>query len=69
MKSSKAIPVMIMGTLIGGKVYSAMEYLSTLLIAAGISLFAYKGSSKVRVPVQNVESMKLDQPRLRFKSS
>mmetsp|Transcript_34996 Transcript_34996/g.88165 ORF Transcript_34996/g.88165 Transcript_34996/m.88165 type:complete len:332 (+) Transcript_34996:224-1219(+) len=45
-KSSKAIPVMLMGTLIGGKVYSAAEYLSTALIAAGISLFAWKGSPK-----------------------
>lgn len=45
-KSSKAIPVMLMGTLIGGKLYSVAEYLSTALIAAGISLFAWKGSAK-----------------------
>mmetsp|Transcript_42088 Transcript_42088/g.99786 ORF Transcript_42088/g.99786 Transcript_42088/m.99786 type:complete len:210 (-) Transcript_42088:165-794(-) len=38
---------MIMGTIIGGKVYSALEYFSTILIAAGISLFASRGSSKV----------------------
>ena len=34
-KSSKMIPVMIMGTVLGGKVYSALEYACALLIAGG----------------------------------
>ena len=39
-KSCKMIPVMVMGTLIGGTFYSALEYACALMIAAGISLFA-----------------------------
>ena len=39
------IPVMLMGTLIGGKRYSALEYTCALLIAAGISLFAAQNSA------------------------
>jgi hypothetical protein len=46
-KSCKMIPVMLMGTLIGGKFYSALEYACALMIAAGISLFARQSSSKV----------------------
>lgn len=46
-KSCKMIPVMVMGTLIGGKFYSALEYACALMIAAGISLFAQQSSSKV----------------------
>lgn len=46
-KSCKMVPVMLMGTLIGGKFYSALEYGCALLIAAGISLFATQTSSKV----------------------
>ena len=46
-KSCKMIPVMLMGTLIGGKFYSTLEYGCALLIAAGISLFAKQSSSKV----------------------
>ena len=46
-KSCKMIPVMVMGTLIGGKFYSALEYACALMIAAGISLFARQSSSKV----------------------
>lgn len=34
------IPVMIMGTLVGGKRYSVIEYVCSGLIAGGISLFA-----------------------------
>ena len=34
-KSSKMIPVMIMGTVLGGKVYGALEYACALLIAGG----------------------------------
>ena len=39
-KSCKMIPVMIMGTLVGGKRYSVIEYVCAGLIAGGISLFA-----------------------------
>lgn len=38
------IPVMLMGTLIGGKRYSGLEYMCAMLIAAGISLFAHSSS-------------------------
>ncbi len=41
------IPVMLMGTLIGGKFYSTLEYGCAIMIAAGISLFARQSSSKV----------------------
>lgn len=46
-KSCKMIPVMVMGTIIGGKRYGSMEYFCAALIAAGISLFAQKGSRTV----------------------
>ncbi|BDA40637.1 Solute carrier family 35 member B1 [Coccomyxa sp. Obi] len=46
-KSCKMIPVMLMGTLIGGKFYSTLEYGCAVMIAAGISLFARQSSSKV----------------------
>ena len=46
-KSCKMIPVMLMGTLIGGKRYSVLEYACASLIAGGISLFASHNSSKV----------------------
>lgn len=39
-KSCKMIPVMVMGTLVGGKRYSVIEYVCVGLIAGGISLFA-----------------------------
>ncbi|KAK2080549.1 hypothetical protein QBZ16_000402 [Prototheca wickerhamii] len=46
-KSSKMIPVMLMGTLLHAKSYSALEYACCLLISGGISLFAMRSSSKV----------------------
>lgn len=46
-KSCKMLPVMLMGTLIGGKRYSLLEYTCAMLIAAGISLFAAQSSSGV----------------------
>ena len=39
-KSCKMVPVMIMGTLVGGKRYSMVEYVCVGLIAGGVSLFA-----------------------------
>mmetsp|Transcript_18848 Transcript_18848/g.60525 ORF Transcript_18848/g.60525 Transcript_18848/m.60525 type:complete len:319 (-) Transcript_18848:873-1829(-) len=46
-KSVKMVPVMIMGTLIGGKRYSVAEYLSAVMIGGGIAAFAFfKASSK-----------------------
>ena len=48
-KSCKMLPVMIMGTLVGGKRYSSIEYTCALTLAAGISLFAQKSSSKVEM--------------------
>lgn len=46
-KSSKMIPVMLMGTLVYGIRYTFPEYLCTLLVAGGVSMFALaKTSSK-----------------------
>ncbi|PWA82719.1 UAA transporter [Artemisia annua] len=46
-KSSKMIPVMLMGTLVYGIRYSFQEYLCSLLVAGGVSIFALaKTSSK-----------------------
>lgn len=46
-KSSKMIPVMLMGALVYGVRYSPSEYVCTLLVAGGVSVFAlFKGSSK-----------------------
>ncbi|GAV73230.1 UAA domain-containing protein [Cephalotus follicularis] len=46
-KSSKMIPVMLMGTLVYGIRYNFAEYLCTLLVAGGVSMFALlKTSSK-----------------------
>ncbi|GBG87156.1 hypothetical protein CBR_g44614 [Chara braunii] len=46
-KSSKMIPVMIIGALIYGVKYRISEYICTLLVAGGVSVFAlYKGSAK-----------------------
>lgn len=46
-KSCKMVPVMIMGTLLHKKRYSALEYMCMSMIGLGISLFARKSSSKV----------------------
>ena len=46
-KSCKMVPVMLMGTLVGGKRYSALEYACALLIGGGVSLFAARNSGKV----------------------
>ncbi|KAB1208023.1 UDP-galactose/UDP-glucose transporter 3 [Morella rubra] len=46
-KSSKMIPVMLMGTLVYGIRYTFPEYLCTFLVAGGVSIFALlKTSSK-----------------------
>ncbi|KAK1289949.1 UDP-galactose/UDP-glucose transporter 3 [Acorus calamus] len=46
-KSSKMIPVMLMGTLVYGIKYTIPEYICTLLVASGVSAFALlKTSSK-----------------------
>lgn len=46
-KSSKMIPVMLMGTLVYGIRYTVPEYVCTLLVAGGVSAFALsKTSSK-----------------------
>ncbi|KAK9116829.1 hypothetical protein Sjap_015776 [Stephania japonica] len=46
-KSSKMIPVMLMGTLVYGIRYTLPEYVCTFLVAGGVSLFALsKTSSK-----------------------
>ncbi|KAL2233566.1 UDP-galactose/UDP-glucose transporter 3-like [Sesamum indicum] len=44
-KSSKMIPVMLMGTLVYGIKYTFPEYVCTLLVAGGISTFALSKSS------------------------
>lgn len=41
-KSCKPIPVMLLGVLVGRKVYPARKYLFILLIVAGVALFMYK---------------------------
>ncbi|KAH6802002.1 UDP-galactose transporter 3 [Perilla frutescens var. frutescens] len=47
-KSSKMIPVMLMGTLVYGIKYTFPEYVCTLLVAGGVSIFALsKTSSKI----------------------
>ena len=46
-KSCKMVPVMLMGTLVGGKRYSVLEYACALLIGVGVSLFAARNSGKV----------------------
>jgi adenosine 3'-phospho 5'-phosphosulfate transporter B3 len=38
-KSSKVIPVMIVGMIVQGRYYSRLEYLSAFILAAGITLF------------------------------
>eukprot|EP00897_Mesotaenium_endlicherianum_P007887 jgi/Mesen1/7126/ME000369S06440 len=46
-KSSKMIPVMLAGAVVYKVHYSAREYLCTLLVAGGVSVFAlFKGTSK-----------------------
>lgn len=50
-KSCKMVPVMVMGTLVYRKRYSVVEYIATLLIISGVSLFALqKSSSHVSSP-------------------
>ena len=39
-KSSKMIPVMLAGTFIYGRQYAPAEYMCTLLVAGGVSVFA-----------------------------
>ena len=39
-KSSKMIPVMLMGAFLFGRLYSATDYTCAALIAGGISIFA-----------------------------
>lgn len=46
-KSSKMIPVMLMGSILHGKRYSALEYACCLAISAGVGLFGMKSSHKV----------------------
>lgn len=46
-KSCKMVPVMLMGTVLHGKLYSAVEYACMSLIGVGISIFAANSSSKV----------------------
>ncbi|KAI3436633.1 hypothetical protein D9Q98_006049 [Chlorella vulgaris] len=46
-KSSKLIPVMLMGSVLHGKRYSMLEYVCCLAISAGVGLFGMKSSSKV----------------------
>ena len=47
-KSTKMVPVMVVGTILHRKVYSAFEYACMGAIGAGVGLFARRGSSKVR---------------------
>jgi UAA transporter family len=49
------IPVMIMGTLVGGKRYSVIEYMCAGLIAGGISLFAAQVSRNTLLSLCNMQ--------------
>jgi hypothetical protein len=49
-KSTKMVPVMVVGTLLHRKRYSGFEYLCMSLIGVGVGLFARKSSSKVGGP-------------------
>ena len=41
-KSAKPIPIMILGVLLGGKVYPRIKYIIVVLIVVGVALFFYK---------------------------
>lgn len=43
-KASKLLPIMLMGMIFGGKRYKLLDFVSGLLITAGIALFSYKKS-------------------------
>ena len=45
-KSCKMVPVMAGGVLLGGKKFSALEYLQVALITAGVCIFNLFGKSK-----------------------
>lgn len=47
-KSSKVIPVMLMGKLVSKKSYAYHEYLTALLISVGVSVFLLSGEDSVR---------------------
>ena len=51
-KSCKMVPVMIMGTLLHRKHYSALEYGCMMLIGGGVALFARRSSSKVTTQLE-----------------
>ncbi|GBF92343.1 UDP-galactose UDP-glucose transporter [Raphidocelis subcapitata] len=46
-KSTKMVPVMVVGTVLHGKRYSPLEYVCMMLVGVGVGLFARKSSSKV----------------------
>lgn len=46
-KSSKMIPVMVMGFLLHGKRYPLIEYLCCFMVTGGVSIFASKSSSHI----------------------
>ncbi|KAJ0183661.1 hypothetical protein K1T71_000084 [Dendrolimus kikuchii] len=48
-KAAKPIPVMILGVLLGRKVYALKKYLFVLLIVTGVVLFMYKDQKKVTI--------------------
>jgi solute carrier family 35 (UDP-galactose transporter), member B1 len=45
-KSSKMIPVMVLGTVLHGRRYPFIEYICCFMITAGVSIFAAMGPSK-----------------------
>ncbi|KAK9861423.1 hypothetical protein WJX84_005679 [Apatococcus fuscideae] len=52
-KSCKMVPVMVLGTIIGGKRYSVLEYICSGLIGGGISLFAAQSMSGASKKLSN----------------
>lgn len=51
-KAAKPIPVMILGVLLGRKVYSIKKYFFVLLIVIGVVLFMYKDQKRVNDDTQ-----------------
>eukprot|EP00798_Chlamydomonas_sp_ICE-L_P001119 gene1119-3952_t len=52
-KSCKMVPVMLMGSILHGKVYSVAEYICMSLIGVGVALFGRKSSSSTASKLAN----------------
>lgn len=52
-KAGKPIPVMILGVLLGNKVYPLKKYLFILLIVIGVALFMYKDGNEMKKQMES----------------